>query len=261
MSRALPARLTLPVIFGVALATGFSGAVVPGPLLAVVVRESVRVGWQAGPLMMIGHGALELVAVVLLATGLIKFARSGWVRGVIGLVGGAVLIYLGYLTFGVSGEFGAAELQAAGVQGSAGVGTPALQTALRLASLGALMSMANPYWWLWWATIGVAHVGWATGGAASRRGDPGAGSQPAEGGPARLGGATYFTGHLLSDVLWYCAVAAALAAGRTLFSAGVLRGIYVGCAIFLLALGAVFVVAGVRTLAAGRATNDASQQS
>ena len=87
MKKALPGRLTLPVVFGVALATGFSGAVVPGSLLAVVVRESVRVGWQAGPLMMIGHGALELVAVILLATGLIKFARSGRVRGAIGVIG------------------------------------------------------------------------------------------------------------------------------------------------------------------------------
>ncbi len=258
MSRALPARLTLPVIFGVALATGFSGAVVPGPLLAVVVRESVGVGWQAGPLMMIGHGALELVAVILLATGLIRFARSGWVRGLIGLLGGGVLIYLGYLTFGVSGEFGAAALRAAGGEGLARAGTPALQGVLRLASLGALMSMANPYWWLWWATIGVAHVGWATGGAAFRRGDGDPGPQPVEVGAARLGGATYFTGHLLSDVLWYCAVAGALAAGRTLFSAGVLRGIYVGCAVFLLALGAVFVVAGLRTLAAARATKHSS---
>jgi len=234
MSKALPARLSLPVIFGVALATGFSGAVVPGSLLAVVVRESVRVGWQAGPLMMIGHGALELVAVILLATGLIRFARSRRVRGLIGVVGGGVLVYLGYLTFGTSGEAGAAALRV-------GVGTAAqalgLPTILRLISLGALMSMTNPYWWLWWATIGVAHVGWAT-----HRG--------------RLGGGTYFSGHVLSDVLWYCAVAAALSAGRALLSPAALRGIYVGCAVFLLALGAIFAVAGARTLAATHTRHD-----
>lgn len=126
MSRALPAKLTLPVIFGVALATGFSGAVVPGSLLAVVVEESVRVGWVAGPLMMIGHGTLELIAVILLATGLIRFARSRRVRGIIGLVGGAVLLYLGYLTFGVSGEVGAQALRAGTMQ-AAGVGTPTLR--------------------------------------------------------------------------------------------------------------------------------------
>lgn len=221
MSLSLPPQLTLPVVFGVALATGFSGAVVPGSLLAVVVTESVRVGWVAGPLLMVGHGALELVAVALLVTGLIAFARSARVRGGIGLVGGAVLLCLGWLTVQVPGEVAAAALRA---------GAPASGAAhhwAHLALLGAVMSMANPYWWLWWATIGVAHVGWA-----------------AQRGP--VGGGTYFVGHVLADVVWYCAVAATLSAGRSLFSAGALRAIYVMCGGFLLALGAMFLVAGVR---------------
>lgn len=224
MTLALPTRLTLPVIFGIALATGFSGAVVPGSLLAVVVTESVRVGWLAGPLMMIGHGLLELIAVILLVTGLIAFARAPRPRGVIGVVGGVVLLYLGYLTVQIPGGTAAQALQATGP--AAGTGA---RSWLNLALLGGIMSMANPYWWLWWATIGVAHIGWAT-----------------QRGPA--GGGTYLIGHVLADVIWYCAVALALAAGRTLFSASILRGIYVVCGAFLLALGAVFIVGGARAL-------------
>lgn len=216
-------RLTLPAVFGVALATGFSGAVVPGSLLAVVVTESLRCGWVAGPVLMIGHGTLELIAVALLVTGLIRFARSDRVRGVIGVVGGLVLLYLGYLTVRIPGEAAAQALR------TGGAGSWAADSWLELAGLGGLMSMANPYWWLWWATIGVAHVGWAT-----RRG--------------AVGGGAYFVGHILADVTWYCAVAAALAAGRALFSAGALRGIYVVCGAFLVALGLVFVLAGARML-------------
>jgi len=228
--RRLPAHATLPVIFGVALATGFSGAVVPGSLLAVVVRETMRVGWSAGPVMMIGHALLELAAIVLLVTGSIRFARSPRVRGIIGLAGGGVLAYLGYQTFLIPGEMGAEALRvgAEGVAESGGW--------LRLVWLGGLMSMANPYWWLWWATIGAAHTGWAVGRGGA-------------------GGATYFAGHVLSDVLWYSAVSVALGAGRSLLSAGVMRVIYVACAVFLLALGAVFAVAAARTLRdAGRRT-------
>jgi len=221
----LPAHQTLPVIFGVALATGFSGAIVPGSLLAVVVRETVRAGWVAGPVMMIGHGLLELVAVVLLVTGLIRFARSPKARGFIGLVGAIVLLYLGYQTSLIPGESGAqpTTMATTGLEGWAAW--------LRLIWLGALMSMANPYWWLWWATIGAAHTAWAV-----QRG--------------RLGGATYFTGHILSDVVWYSAVSIALGAGRTLLSPTVMRGIYVACAVFLVGLGVVFGVAGVRGLRA-----------
>ena len=109
MSLSLPTRLSVPAIFGVALATGFSGAVVPGSLLAVVVTNSVRFGWVAGPIMMIGHGVLELIAVALLTTGLIRFARSPVVRGAIGVIGGLVLLYLGYLTVQIPGEAAAGE--------------------------------------------------------------------------------------------------------------------------------------------------------
>jgi len=223
----LPAHATLPVVFGVALVTGFSGAVVPGSLLAVVVRETMRTGWSAGPVMMIGHALLELVAIALLITGSIRFARAPRARGIIGLVGGAVLVYLGYQTFLIPGQAATEALRAAG-EGMAGSGGW-----LRLVWLGALMSMANPYWWLWWATIGAAHTGWAV-----RRGS--------------AGGATYFTGHILSDVLWYSAVSLALGAGRSLLSPTIMRGIYVACAAFLLALGAVFLVAAAHTLRAAR---------
>ena len=224
----LPAHAHLPVIFGVALATGFSGAVVPGSLLAVVVRESVRVGWAAGPVMMIGHGLLELIAIALLITGLIKFARSLTARGIIGLVGAVVLLYLGYQTLLIPGAVGEEALRA-GREGAQGVGGW-----LWLVWLGALMSMANPYWWLWWATIGVAHSGWAV----SVRG--------------RLGGGIYFAGHILSDVIWYSAVSIALGAGRGLLSAGTLKGIYMLCSLFLIALGIFFAVAGLRALLAKR---------
>jgi threonine/homoserine/homoserine lactone efflux protein len=226
MRRGLPIRVTLPIIFGVALATGFSGAVVPGSLLAVVVTESVRCGWTAGPIMMIGHAVLELVAMLLLVTGLIAFARSSPVRGTISLVGGGVLAYLAYATLMTTGEAGAEALRA-------GAATPAGSGWLRLAALGAVMSMANPYWWLWWATIGVAHTGWSV-----QRG--------------RVGGGVYFVGHVLSDMLWYSAVSVALGTGRAFLSAAALRALYVGCALFLFALAAIFVVAGIRALT-GRA--------
>jgi len=216
----LPTHRTLPLIFGIALATGFSGAVVPGSLLGVVVRETLSRGWTAGPIMMIGHGLLELVAVVLLATGLIRFARSPGVQGAIGLLGAAVLLFLGYQTLLIPGE-AALPARAAG-EGAAGGW-------VWLVGLGAVMSMANPYWWLWWATIGAAHSQWAV-----QRGRAGAG--------------TYFVGHILADVIWYSAVSIALGAGRTLFSPGALRGIYVACAVFLLGLGVVFGAAGARTL-------------
>jgi threonine/homoserine/homoserine lactone efflux protein len=226
MSRTLPTRATLPAVFGIAYATGFSGAVVPGSLLAVVVKETLLVGWKAGPVMMIGHALLELVAAILLTTGLIVFARARGVQGAIGLLGGAVLVYLGVATCQVSGGEAAAALTAAGAHGA---GVSRGEGWLALIALGATMSMVNPYWWLWWATIGPAHIGWATA-----RG--------------RTASGVYFVGHILADVTWYSAVSIALAAGRTLLSPAILTGIYIGAGVFLIGMGALFVVFGGRKL-------------
>ncbi|MFB3881120.1 MAG: LysE family translocator [Armatimonadota bacterium] len=221
----LPKHVTLPVIFGVALATGFSGAVVPGSLLVVVVRESALSGWLAGPVMMAGHAVLELAAIVLLVTGLIAFARGPRVRGAIGIVGAVVLLYLGGQTLLMSGESGAAALEGGGSIGAH------IHAPLRLVWLGALMSMANPYWWLWWATIGTAHSSWAL-----HRG--------------RLGSGVYYTGHIMSDVIWYSAVSLGVGAGRALLTPGILRGVYLACGAFLIVLGCLFGVGGGRALAA-----------
>jgi threonine/homoserine/homoserine lactone efflux protein len=228
MKRALPAHMTLPVIFGVAFATGFSGAATPGSLLFMVIQKAVQFGWLAGPVMMIGHGVLELVAVVLLTTGLIRYARASAVRGIIGVTGGLVLLLLAYLSFGISPK--AVTQAMAGASGGLATAMVGPRQALELVGLGAAMSVTNPYWWLWWATIGTAHTGWAT-----QRG--------------RLGGGTYLTGHVLADVVWYSAISIALGLGQAFLSHHVLRGIYVGSAAFLAAMGLMFVVAGARSLA------------
>jgi threonine/homoserine/homoserine lactone efflux protein len=208
-------------LLGIAFATAFSGAVVPGSLLAVVVRETLRGGWTAGPVMMIGHALLEIMAIILLVTGLLRAAQAPRLRAAIGLIGGGVLLYLGWQTLSLSGEAGAAALTTA-AQGSRAAGSwPGLIW------LGVLMSMVNPYWWLWWATIGAAHSQWALG-----RG--------------RAGVGFYFTGHILGDVVWYSAVSIALAAGRSLLSPAILRGIYLTCASLLAGMGIVFIGAALR---------------
>ena len=226
-----PARLGLFTIFGVAFMTGLSGAVMPGPLLVVAVQQAVRQGAIAGPLLMIGHGALELVAVILLALGLIRFARSPVATGAIGLLGGAVLIWLAWGTLTSSGLSASEAVSAVGAGGRAGASpvAPALLGEWRrTAALGAVMSMANPYWWLWWATIGVSQIAWA-----SRRG--------------RGARTIYFSAHLLSDVVWYSLVALIVGEGKALLllRPSTFQVVFLICGATLLALGVVFLRSGV----------------
>ena len=47
-------------IFISAFLIGFSGAMMPGPMLGVAIDGSLKKGWIAGPMIVLGHGALNL---------------------------------------------------------------------------------------------------------------------------------------------------------------------------------------------------------
>lgn len=50
-----------------------SGAMMPGPLFAVTVSETPRRGWITGPVLVAGHGVLELSLLLLIVSGLGSF--------------------------------------------------------------------------------------------------------------------------------------------------------------------------------------------
>jgi threonine/homoserine/homoserine lactone efflux protein len=89
---------TLLLIFTTAFTVAFSGAMMPGPLLAITITETTRRGFWAGPRLMLGHAILEIGIVVVLASGLSILLEHDLVQPMIGLVGGTILIGLGLVT-------------------------------------------------------------------------------------------------------------------------------------------------------------------
>jgi threonine/homoserine/homoserine lactone efflux protein len=157
--------------------------------------------------------------VVLVLAGIGPLLSRPRVGAAIGLVGGAVLVWMGYgmLSSAIGGMRLATEHQAGTLLAS-----PVLA--------GVLISLANPYWSLWWATIGLKYI------ALSRE--------------SAMGGvAPFYCGHQLSDVGWYFFVAAAVALGRQAVPDATYRGIIGVCGGVLLAFAAYFVVGAIRVLA------------
>jgi len=73
----------------------FSGAIMPGPMLGVTIDGSLKKSWMAGPLIVLGHGILELLLIAVMTFGLKDFSNLT-VAGFIGLFGGLFLAWMGY---------------------------------------------------------------------------------------------------------------------------------------------------------------------
>jgi threonine/homoserine/homoserine lactone efflux protein len=207
----------LVVLFFSSLLVAYSGALMPGPMLTAVVVESPRHGAKAGPLVVLGHAILELVLLGALVLGLGHLLERGSFKAAIALVGGAMLVYTATaMIVTVARDKVDLDWQA-----------EAPGRRMRIVLSGVLSSLSNPYWTIWWATIGLGLLtkAYAYGVA---------------------GVAVFYVGHILGDLTWYSVVSGTIAAGRRFITLRGYKMMLCAAAAFLLALAAWFIVSGVR---------------
>ena len=117
-----------------------SGVMQPGPVTATVITMGTR-NRYAGTLMAIGHGIVEFPLMVVIVLGVGKFFELRGVQIVIGLAGGLFLIFMAIQ--GLSGLKAKAEAEPKALSGK-----PILA--------GIILSAGNPFFLIWWATVGLA---------------------------------------------------------------------------------------------------------
>lgn len=208
-------EIALLTIFCTSFILALSGALMPGPLLTVTVSESSRRSAMVGPMMIFGHSLLELTLVVALLSGLAPILVRDDVFILISLIGGAILLWMGtsmlrslpQLTLG-----GQADLH--------------VRKSKNLVLTGMLLSVANPYWLLWWASIGLGYIMHSMKFGI-------------------MGIAAFFFGHILADLAWYCLISFGIAKGRRFFSDSLYRKLIGGCAVFLLVFSCWFLYGGI----------------
>jgi threonine/homoserine/homoserine lactone efflux protein len=201
---------------GAAFAIGLTGAMTPGSYLTLTIARTMRNGRLSAMLMLVGHALVEALLLVGFAFGLQAFLRQPAVSRVFSLAGGTFLIWM------------AADLLVGIAKGRINADFHAAEKPSRLGPVaqGAVVSLSNPYWLLWWVTIGAALA-----------------SQGLAYGPA--GVASFYIGHELADVVWYGALIMAVSKGRHLLSDRVYRAVMGALAVFLLLLGARFAWVGI----------------
>jgi len=131
--------VTLAVFLLKTIGISLSGVMAPGAVTAAAVAQGSRRRW-AGVQMAIGHGIIEIPLIFLITFGLgVLFQAEAFKIGV-GLLGGAFLVWMG---IGMLRAIGKVD-SAGGLMGAAGP----LMT-------GLILSISNPYFLLWWATVGL----------------------------------------------------------------------------------------------------------
>ena len=205
--------LELAMIAGGSFVLGLSGACMPGPLLTVTISEALRRGPWAGPLLVLGHGLLEALLVVLVLFGLGEWLQRTEVFALLALTGGGLLLLMG-------GDM------LRGLPRLSLTLNPGEQARLHPIAAGALVSLANPYFLLWWATIGLGYMV-----VASQAGT--------------LGVAIFYLFHILSDLAWYALVSGSVSLGRNLISDRAYRWMVGCCAVFLVGFGGYFGWRGI----------------
>jgi threonine/homoserine/homoserine lactone efflux protein len=117
-----------------------SGAIQPGPVTATAITMGARNRW-AGVLLAVGHGIIEFPLMVLIILGLGSIFQKTATQITIGFAGGLVLLYMAYSIFKTAGHV--SEPQAGERKDK-----PVLA--------GIILTASNPYFLIWWATVGLA---------------------------------------------------------------------------------------------------------
>lgn len=216
---AMRLRLLLRCVMGYggfliqAILISLSGVMAPGPLTAVVVGKGAH-SPKAGVLIALGHGVVEFPLMALIVVGLAPVLRNATVSAWLGLSGGAVLLWMG-----------------GGLLRS--VRGPAPQGRERHASppllAGALMSAGNPYFIVWWATVGATLVFRAW-----------------EFGLWQL--IVFAVIHWSLDLIWYSILSSASYRGVRVLGPRFLSGVSLAAGLVLLFFGVRFIVDAARGL-------------
>lgn len=208
--------LNLAAIFCSSFIIALSGAMMPGPLLTVTISESARRGATAGPQIIAGHAVLEFFMIVVLLMGLGPLLQSDRSFVIIALAGASVMLWM------AAGMF--RSLPVITLPSAAGHGA-----GLHPVFSGFIMSLANPYWVIWWAAIGLGYVTYSMKSGYA-------------------GVACFFTGHISADLAWYTLVSASIAKGKRLMNDFTYRIIIGACAAVLALFALWFAFSGLQRL-------------
>ncbi len=197
---------------------GLSGAVMPGPLFAIAIQQSLVVGWTTGFWLINGHAVGELILILLIRYGAGKYISHPIASKIISFIGGSVLLYFAF-DMVKSIIFDNIVIQA---------NTHDPLSIWRLMLAGLVISVTNPTWYIWWGTAGIGLI---------------TAQIDKNGGKAW---SAFFIGHIIADYAWYLLVTTILSISRVFITSNIHKLIILICAISITVIGIVFIIKSIK---------------
>jgi len=198
-----------PVLLSV-VAISFSGVMMPGPMFAVTLAKSYRSPW-AGTLISLGHAIIEVPLILLIYFGFARFFENSIVQLVLSVLGGGMIIWLGIGMFRARRQ----------------VVHEGKDLPYSAFTAGILTTGLNPFFLLWWATIGSMLV--------MRIAPYGAGGLVA-----------FIIVHWLCDLVWLSFVSAAVYKSHALWGRRFQEWVFIASSLILAGFGLWFMVSGIQ---------------
>ncbi len=122
---------------GTVVVTSLSGVMMPGPMFTVTIAKSMKSPW-AGVLVSLGHAVIEVPLILLIYFGVGHFFQNEIVKLVLSVLGGGMIVWMGFDLFRARRK----------------LAKEGKDTSYNAFVAGILMSGLNPFFLVWWATVG-----------------------------------------------------------------------------------------------------------
>ncbi|MFC2034932.1 LysE family transporter [Chloroflexota bacterium] len=201
----------LPLLLSV-IVISFSGVMMPGPMFAVTVAKSYR-SPLAGTQISLGHAVIEVPLILLIYFGFARFFENSLVQFGLSVLGGGMILWLGISMFRARAE----------------VIQKGKNLSYNTFTAGILTSGFNPFFLLWWLTIGSMLI---------------MKLKLLDFGP---GGIIAFIGvHWLIDLVWLSFISILIYKTQSLWGKKFQEGLFITCSLLLIGFGGWFLVSGIQ---------------
>jgi len=199
----------LPILLSVVVIS-FSGVMMPGPMTAVTLAKSYKSPW-AGTQIALGHAVIEVPMILLIYFGFAQFFQNDIVRLVLSVLGSGMILWLGIIMFRARVE----------------VVEKGKDLPYNSFTAGILASVFNPFFLLWWATIGGMLI--------MRILDFGT-----------TGLIVFITIHWSCDLLWLSLFSVVVYRTHTLWGRKLQEWLFIACSLLLVGFGLWFLISGIQ---------------